>query len=364
MTVSPGPRVKRVIVVLAVIAVLALVARFFYYRSTHVYIDDARVDGNVVTISSLAAGQVTELPVKQGDPVKAGQLLVRIDARDAMLQREMLEARLRTIGTQSEVLKAQTTQVDQETEGKYRSEASRLVAAEAELASAQAQLKLARAEHERARELTQQKWLSPQALERSATELRASEEKSRKAQAELAAVRGSLAAAQGSRKQVQVVGRQRVVLESQANEIKAEIRRLDNDIRDRTIVSPADGVVVTTFVRAGEHVAAGQRILMFRDPTDVWVEANVKETDIARLKVGMPAQVRVDAYPGEVFSGEIERLGDAATSKFALLPNPNPSGNFTRVTQRLPLRVKLADKANRLKPGMLVEVDVDIRRKP
>ena len=73
------------------------------------------------------------------------------------------------------------------------------------------------------------------------------------------------------------------------------------------------------------------------------------------------AQVRVDAFPGEVFKGEIERIGDAATSKFALLPNPNPSGNFTRVTQRLPLRIRLADKASRLKPGMLVEVDVDTR---
>mgnify|MGYP000066495199 CR=1 FL=1 len=124
---------------------------------------------------------------------------------------------------------------------------------------------------------------------------------------------------------------------------------------------PGDGVVVMTFVRAGEHVSAGQRILMYHNPAEVWVEANVKETEVARLKLGMPAQVRVDAFPGEVFKGEIERIGDAATSKFALLPNPNPSGNFTRVTQRLPLRIRLADKASRLKPGMLVEVDVDTR---
>ncbi len=361
MTVSPGPRAKRVIAALVALAVLAMLARFFYYRSTHVYIDDARLDGNVITISSLAAGQVTELPVNQGDPVKAGQLLVRIDARDAMLRREMLTARLRTIGTQAEVLKAQSSQVDDETEGKYRSESSRLTAAEAEVGSAEAQRKQAQAEYERARELTQQKWLSPQALERSATDLRANEEKYRKAVAELAAVRGSLASALGSRKQVQVVARQLVVLERQSDEIQAEIRRLDNDIRDRTILSSANGVVVTTFVRAGEHVAAGQRILMFRDPSDVWVEANVKETEVSRLKAGMPAQVRVDAFPGEVFQGTIERIGDTATSKFALLPNPNPSGNFTRVTQRLPLRVRLADRANRLKPGMLVEVDVDTR---
>lgn len=361
MAIHPGPRTKRLIALAVALVAIALVARFFYNRSTHVYMDDARVDGNVITISSLTAGQVSELPVTQGDAVRAGQLLVRIDARDDILRRDMLLARLGTIATQSDVLKAQSGQVAQESEGKYQSEASRLVAAEAEVASVEAQQKQARAEFERARELTQQKWLSPQALERSATDLRSAEEKYRKAVAELAAVRGQLAAAQGSRRQVQVVGRQGVVLERQADEIRAEIRRLDNDIRDRTILSPGDGVVVMTFVRAGEHVSAGQRILMYHNPAEVWVEANVKETEVARLKLGMPAQVRVDAFPGEVFKGEIERIGDAATSKFALLPNPNPSGNFTRVTQRLPLRIRLADKAARLKPGMLVEVDVDTR---
>lgn len=356
-----SPRTRRVIAALAALAVLLLVIRFFHYRSTHVYMDDARVDGNVVVISSQAAGQLTELPVRQGDQVKPGQLLARIDARDAMLQREVLQARLRTIGTQAKVLRAQSTQVDQETEGKWRSESSRLVAAQAEVASAEAQQKQARAEHERARELTNQKWLSPQALERSATELRASEENYRKSVAELDAVRGSLASAVGSRRQVQVVARQLEVLQRQADEIQAEMRRLDNDILERTIVSPAEGVVVMTFARAGEHVSPGQRILMFHDSSEVWVEANVKETDVARLAPGMAAQVRVDALPGEVFPARIERVGDATTSKFALLPNPNPSGNFTRVTQRLPLRIRLVDRSRRLKPGMLVEVDVDTR---
>lgn len=81
MAINPGPRTRRLIAVAVALVAIALVARFFYYRSTHVYMDDARVDGNVITISSLTAGQVTELPVTQGDAVRAGQLLVRIDAR-------------------------------------------------------------------------------------------------------------------------------------------------------------------------------------------------------------------------------------------------------------------------------------------
>ena len=108
---------------------------WLYYRWTHVYLDDARIDGEVVTISSRVSGWITELPVIEGDQVKQGQLLARIDGRDMVLQREVLLARLKAIENQSTVVMAQTSQVDQETLGKYESEISRLAAAEAEVAS-------------------------------------------------------------------------------------------------------------------------------------------------------------------------------------------------------------------------------------
>ena len=127
------------------------------------------------------------------------------------------------------------------------------------------------------------------------------------------------------------------------------------------IASPSDGRVVMTFVHKGEHVMPGQRIAMFHAPDDIWVEANVKETDIGAVKPGMKAEVRVDAYPDRVFHGEVFRVGQVATSKFALLPDPNPSGNFTRITQRLPVRIVLTDKDRALRPGMMVEVAIALR---
>jgi membrane fusion protein (multidrug efflux system) len=139
------------------------------------------------------------------------------------------------------------------------------------------------------------------------------------------------------------------------------MQRQEVDIADRTIRSPADGRIVMTFVRKGEHVGAGQRMVMFHDPTDIWVEANVKETAVGLLKPGMKAHVRVDAYPGRVIAGEIYRIGQAATSKFALLPDPNPSGNFTKITQRLPVRILLTEKDATLRPGMMVEIDIAVR---
>ena len=115
------------------------------------------------------------------------------------------------------------------------------------------------------------------------------------------------------------------------------------------------------FVRKGEHVQAGQRILMFHDPDDIWIEANIRETDVGRIRVGMKADIRVDAYPGKLFEGKVFRIGQAATSQFALLPDPNPSGNFTKITQRLPVRILLGEKNPDLRPGMMVEVYIALR---
>jgi len=336
-------------------------AHWVYKRWTHVYLDDARIDGEVITVSSRVSGWITELPVIEGDQVKKGQLLARVDDRDSVLQRDVLVAKLRAAENQMEAVKAQIGQVDQETLGKYQSERNRLAAAEAEVASLAVQLKQARYDYERAKELADAKWVSPQAMERARSAYQQVQESHRKAQAEVAAARGTLEAAGGSRRQLDVMEHEISVLSAQAEEIRAEIRRRDIDIADRTIASPADGRVVMTFVRQGEHVSPGQRILMFHNPERIWVEANVKETEVRLLRPGMKAEIRVDAYPGKVFEGEVFRVGRTATSKFALLPDPNPSGNFTKITQRLPVRIRLAEKDPSLRPGMMVEVSIAVR---
>jgi membrane fusion protein, multidrug efflux system len=354
---------KKVAVVLIAFLLLGWGGRWLYSRYTHVHTDDARIDGEVVTISSRVSGWLTELKVIEGDTVTKGQVLAQVDARDSLLQRDVLLAKLTSIESQMAVVRAQSGQVDMETLGKVQSDTNRLVATEAEVASLEATLKQAQFDYERARELTAQKWLSQQAMERARTTLQQTQEQHRKAVAEVAAARGTLSSASGSRKQLQVLEGQLLVLMRQADEIRAEIKRREVDIADRTITSPSDGRVVMTFVRRGEHVSAGQRILMFHDPARIWVEANIKETDVGLLAPGMEAQIRVDAYRDQVFAGKIHRIGQAATSKFALLPDPNPSGNFTKITQRLPVRILLDQADPKLRPGMMVEVDIGVRNR-
>ncbi len=112
------------------------------------------------------------------------------------------------------------------------------------------------------------------------------------------------------------------------------------------------------FVDVGEYVTPGQRLVLVHDPKRVWVEANIKETNIRSLSVGQSVDIKVDAYPGEEFKGTVQIVGSAATSQFALLPSPNPSGNFTKITQRLPIRIAIDNPEEKLRPGMMVEVKI------
>ena len=351
---QPHGKLKTWVLIATAVVLLAWGGHWLYQRSTHVYIDDARIDGEVVTLSSRVSGWITELPVIEGDEVKKGQLLVRVDERDSALQRDVLTAKLQGIESQMAVMRAQGGQVDQETLGRYQSETNRLAAAEAEAASLETQMKGAEGEYKRYQSV--EKYVSGQEVDQARGAYQLAQERHRKALAEVAAVRGTLSSAGGSRRQVNVIGQQLLVLMRQTDELRAEMKRREIDIADRTITAPSHGKVVMTFVRKGEHVAAGQRILMFHDPHEIWVEANIKETDVGRLKPGMKADIHVDAYSGKVFKGEVFRIGQAATNRFALLPDPNPSGNFTKITQRLPLRIKLLDKDATLRPGMMVEV--------
>ncbi|MGA0023718.1 MAG: HlyD family secretion protein [Burkholderiales bacterium] len=207
---------KSWLLLIAAVLLLAWMAHWAWMRWTHVYIDDARIDGEIITLSSRAAGWITELPVIQGDAVKKGDLLFRIDDRDSQLQRAALVARLDAIENQMAVVRTRSGQVDQETQGRFQSETSRLAAAEAEAAARNAEMKQAREDYERARDLASRKWLSPQAMERARTAWQQAQENHRKALADIAAVRGTLSAAGGSRRELQVTQRQLAVLENQA----------------------------------------------------------------------------------------------------------------------------------------------------
>ena len=361
---NPRHRLSRQARLLTFLAVAIVggagLANWIYDRFTHVYIDDARISADVISISSRVSGWVTKLHVATGDRIKAGDTLVRIDDRDARLRLTELDARLLSIDAERARLSAQKQMIDQQTRSQYAMRQSQVEAAEAALAGRRSDLDLARTDFERTRTLLQKKVVSRQRWEEKRTVFRVAEQAFQQARAEVAATNAGLIEAAANRQQLLVLDRQVTALVHQKEELRAQRDRQELDLRDRRILSPIDGVVDRTFVNASEFVSAGQRLLMIHDPRRIWVDANVKETDIRHLKLGAPAKISVDAYPDSVFTGKITRIGNAATSEFALLPTPNPSGNFTKIAQRLTIRVALEKTSDVLRPGMMVEVNIGI----
>jgi membrane fusion protein (multidrug efflux system) len=253
--------------------------------------------------------------------------------------------------------------VDRLTSSQEDATRARLEAARAALPAAEADRVFAASEYERANMLigtgsaTRQRHDQTRALLESATQ------RVLAVAADIRTAEAQLANAGAAREEMGVLRHQRAALEPLEREISAQRQRIAIDIEDRTIRMPFDGVVDRVFVDPGEYVTPGQRLMLVHDPRRVRVEANVKETEIRYFRPGREVRVTVDAYPGRVFTGRVERVGAAATSEFALLPSPNPSGNFTKITQRLPVRIALEDLPpnGALRPGMMVVVETPAR---
>ncbi|MGD9952387.1 MAG: HlyD family secretion protein [Burkholderiales bacterium] len=328
-------------------------------RSRYLAEEDARIRTEMVTVSSRVAGWVTRRAVKEGDAVRAGDVLVAIDQREAEQALAELEAQRAALGADRARLEADMALARAQTGAGLASARAELESAAVTVSSLEPQLKLARDELARTRRLFEQKMASQAARDQSEARLQALEREHRMAIASRAAAEARVQEAAAERARLDVLAAERDVLERREAEVQARIARSRVALEDHTVRSPLAGVVDRTFVEAGEYVGPGQRLALLHDPNVVWIEANVKETQLRRLAVGQKVEVRVDAFPDEALEGRVERIGHAATSTFALLPTPNPSGNFTKITQRVPVRISVGQREGRLRPGMMVEVRVD-----
>lgn len=365
-TISTAPRraaARRRLRIAAAITVglslLAAASGWAWRQFTTVFVDDARIAADMVTLSSRLAGWVTELNVIAGDTPSAGQVLLRIDSREAELTLREIEARLSGLAARRAELEARLSMVDRQTGSQEDAQRARLEAARAQLPAAEAERIFAEGEFARAVQLLGTGSGTRQRHEQTRAQLETATQRVLAVAAEIRNVEAQLANAGAAREELTVLQRQLDAIEPMQRELAAQRDRVALEIRDRTLVMPFDGVVSRVFVDAGEYVTPGQRLLMVHDPARVRIEANVKETEIRYFRPGTPVRLRVDAYPGRHFEGSVERVGAAATSEFALLPSPNPSGNFTKITQRLPVRIALPPGAadGLLRPGMMVEVE-------
>jgi membrane fusion protein (multidrug efflux system) len=334
---------------------------WIYQRSIHVYTDDARVSTDLVVISSKVAGRIEQLAVKEGSLLKVGDLIAQLDSRETRLLLAELDAQLKAMEASISQGTAEISMVERQTGGAQQAARSQLRAAEASLASSNSALQLKEAEWHRSESLRERGILSQQGWEQARSAFQVAEQNQNRAQAQVASAQAKLVEANAFRDRLAVLEQQQVRLSYERDRVEHQLQRQQVILDERSIISPLSGIVDQTFVNSGEYLMPGQRIAMIHNPLDVWVKANIKETEIRHLQLGQLVQVTVDAYPDQLFSGEVVRIGNAATSQFALLPNTNPSGNFTKITQRLPVKIAVVQEQPLLKPGMMVEVAIDIR---
>jgi len=346
----------------AALALLGAGGQWVHRMLTHVYADDARVAADTIILASRMPGWVAEMNFIAGDVVPQGAVLARIDGRETEIALRELTARIAGIGARRAELQARIAMVDRQTLSQEEAARARLASARAAQLSAEADRIFADSEHARARDLSSSGSGTRQRLDQTLALLAVARHRVQAASAEIEAAEAQISAAAAAREELNVLSRQLDALEPQEAELRAQRDRAALDLNDRTIRMPFDGIVDRIFVDPREFVTAGQRMMMVHDERRVRIEANVKETEIRHFAAGRRVRVTVDAWPGRVFDGRVERIAPAATSEFALLPAPNPSGNFTRITQRLPVRIVLdelpADVA--LRPGMLVIVEARI----
>ena len=345
----------------AVTAALILGGREIYNRINFVYAYDSRIDADLIIVSSRVAGWVTSLEVTEGSEISKGNVLAAIDSRESKLSLSELEAQLLGLGAERQRLEAKRRLIDKQTTSLYSSQLSQLEAARVVVSSLAPQLKLAKREHQRAQKLFERKVFSRRQLDQADNAEQQIERQHQIAAAELKAAQAKLEEAEAERSRLDVLDGDLNMLKHRKAElmVKREHQKLDLD--DRTIKSPVTGVVDKTFVKVGEYVTPGQRLALVHDPSKIWIEANIKETEIRRLKIGQKVEVSIDAYPDTGFEGRVLSVGNATTSEFALLPSPNPSGNFTKITQRLPVRIAIDQQQSLLRPGMMVEIYIDVR---
>ncbi|MCH1908319.1 HlyD family secretion protein [Stenotrophomonas sp. Y6] len=310
------------------------------FNSSHVHTDDAYVRGQVTVLAPQVSGYVTDVLVKDFDHVKQGQPLLRIDDRSYRQKVDQAEAALAEA-------RAQLANSDQsQAQGR------------AQIASARANLSAGQAERQRTgTELQRYETLAAQQLVSSSDRdrLRAS------AQAANAGVAQSQAAIRIAEENLTATRVARQGLEARVASAQAALELARIDLDNTVIRAPRDGQLSEASVRLGQYVTAGTQLL-FLVPDSLWVVANFKEGQTWKMAIGQPASFSVDAFQGQHLHGHVEQIAPATGSEFAVLKPDNASGNFTKVVQRLPVRIAIDPDqplAARLRPGMSVVVEVD-----
>lgn len=390
-TLSP-PRTREKNLPLLLLLIVGLLiggffaARWLAFRLHYVSTQDAHVEGDLIAVSPKVPGKIVQLPVEQGDGIRAGQLIAQIERIDYELALAQVQASLerskneyaRAIAQKGLTSKrvaggvASAEVALHQSEDSLRKAEASLQAARARVQETVAEMKNAERQFERGRKLFAEGIISADREDELATSRKTAESRYQEALENEKEAEGAVRLAQATLKrakvdldlakeewaQVTLQDQEIKVLEAQVREKEEEVRAAQVHLSETTILSPIDGVISKRIVNLGEMIQPGQPIVFVNDPRQCWIVANIEETQIRKVQMGAPVLVRVDAYPDKTLKGSVIAIGSATSSEFSLLPADNPSGNFIKVTRRIPVRISVTSNPDTLRPGMMVWVAI------
>ncbi len=388
-----------------VLAAIAVAGYFFASQGT-VATDDAQVDGHISPVAAKISGNVVEVLVDHNQPVKAGQVLVRLDARDYQVKVDQARAALNfaisqaraagagvplTEATTSSGVSGAAAQVARAEADLSRTRVSYQQAASSEISYAQANYEAKKAANDRAqadvnrmRTLAAKEEISAQQfdayvaaarvakseMDAAAQRLESSKQSAEAqhgallaAEAQVAQAKASLASSRAGRQQVQVQSAQAASASAAVEQARANLEAAELQLSYATIVAPVDGIVTRKSVEIGQVIQPGQGLMTIIPTNDIWITANFKETQLANVHPGQRADVKLDLN-GQKYAAHVESIANATGARMSLLPPENATGNYVKVVERIPVRIRLEDlpAGQRIfRPGMNVDAKIYTR---
>jgi membrane fusion protein, multidrug efflux system len=332
-------------VAVPVAAALAVAGAAYYWTVARFVVstDDAYVQADSTLVAPRVSGYVAQVLIEDHQPVKSGQVLARLDARDFRAAWEQTRAEVQASEAEVGDLQAQLAE-----------QRAIIARASASVAASVAALDLANINRDRYRKMAGIGFGSLQQSQEA-------DAQARERTANLARDRAASSSAEGQTKvlQAKIVQAQALRERSQAIERQASL-----ELGYTTITAPIDGVVAARTIRVGQYVQSGTQLMALVPLHEVYITANFKETQLTNVRAGEPVRLRVDTFPGAHLQACVESLAPASGLEFSLLPPDNATGNFTKIVQRIPVRIRLDSHdplIGRLRPGMSVEASIDTR---
>jgi membrane fusion protein (multidrug efflux system) len=386
---------KAVLGIIAAVAVL--LGAGYFLRNAFVYegTDDAQVEGHIMPLSARINGQVLEVPVIEGQIVAAGDVLVSIDPEDYKIAVQQAQATLAdalasassshwnvpitSVAANSNLDSAKTAVSN--AEAGVKAAGQNFAGAKSELARAEANAAKSDADLVRYEKLVAKEDVSRQqydqavataaanraAVESAKAAAQGAEQAVRQAEGRLLQADADLRNAQTAPQQISQMHARALAADAQVDQRRAQMDQAALNLAYTLIRSPVTGIIGKKSVEVGQNVSIGQELLTVVPLDDIWVTANFKETQLARMRPGQPVEIKVDAY-GRAWKGHVTNLGGGTGSVFSLLPPENATGNYVKVVQRVPVRLdfdrihgQTFNAEGLLKPGLSVEPDVRVR---